>query len=159
MSKHSATSPPRWPLRLLRRVLNPNYWEELEGDMEERFYEDLQKHGLAKARRRYSWGAIKLLRPALVKQLSGDVRLNQYGMLRHNLIITLRNFLRYKMSFLINLVGLSSGLACVLLIYLWVNDEQRIDKFHDNASRLFHVLKISPDANGDRVTRDTAPVR
>jgi hypothetical protein len=36
----------------------------------------------------------------------------------HNLLLTYRNFLRFKGSFFINLAGLSTGLACTLLIYL-----------------------------------------
>ena len=53
-------------------------------------------------------------------------------MFRHNILITYRNFLRYKSSFLINLLGLSTGLACTLLIYLWVADELSVDKFDRN---------------------------
>lgn len=43
--------------------------------------------------------------------------------------------------FLINLTGLSTGLACTLLIYLWVSDELSIDKFHDNGDRLYKVME------------------
>ncbi len=53
-------------------------------------------------------------------------------MLRHNLLLIYRNFKKFKGTFFINLVGLSTGLACVLLIYLWVNDEMSVDKFHKN---------------------------
>ena len=59
-------------------------------------------------------------------------------MFKHNLLITYRGFLRNKTSFLINLVGLSTGLACALLIYLWVSDELSIDQFHEN--ELYQVL-------------------
>jgi putative ABC transport system permease protein len=52
-------------------------------------------------------------------------------MFRHNFLITYRNFLCYKSSYFINLAGLSRGLACTLLIYLWVNDEVHIDKYHE----------------------------
>jgi hypothetical protein len=62
-------------------------------------------------------------------------------MFRHNILITYRNFLRYKSSFLINLVGLSSGLACTLLIYLWVADELSVDRFHRNDDQLYQVLR------------------
>lgn len=62
-------------------------------------------------------------------------------MFRHNILIALRNFRRYKSSFLINLIGLSTGLASVLLIYLWVNDEFSMDKFHEKDGRLFQVMR------------------
>lgn len=60
-------------------------------------------------------------------------------MLRHFLVLTIRNFRRNKTAFLINLIGLSTGLACVLLIYLWVNDELSVDKFHENDTELYTV--------------------
>ncbi|WP_106791550.1 ABC transporter permease [Aquimarina sp. Aq78] len=68
-------------------------------------------------------------------------------MLRHNLILFLRNIKKYKSTFLINTIGLSSGLACVLLIYLWVNDELKVDKFHDKDSRLYQVMVNNEQLN------------
>lgn len=61
-------------------------------------------------------------------------------MLRHNFLIIFRNLKRDKSSFFINLIGLSTGLACTLLIYLWVNDELHVDKFHEKDKQLFQVL-------------------
>ncbi|TCD00326.1 ABC transporter permease [Pedobacter psychroterrae] len=52
-------------------------------------------------------------------------------MFRHHLLLAYRNFKRYKSSFFINLIGLTAGLSCTLLIYLWVNDEVQMDGFHD----------------------------
>lgn len=62
-------------------------------------------------------------------------------MLKHNLILIYRSFLRFKSTFIINLIGLSIGLASTLLIYLWVNDELHIDKFHEKDSRLYQVME------------------
>lgn len=61
-------------------------------------------------------------------------------MIRHNLIVILRNFGKYKSTFIINLLGLSTGLTCAILIALWVTDEYRMDKFHALDSRLYRVL-------------------
>jgi len=69
-------------------------------------------------------------------------------MIKHTLLLILRNFKRFKGTFLINLVGLSTGLACAMLIYLWVNDELSIDNFFENPNRLFQVLQNTYDANG-----------
>ena len=61
-------------------------------------------------------------------------------MLQHHLILIYRSFKRFKSTFIINLIGLSSGLASALLIYLWVNDELHMDKFHEKDRRLYHVM-------------------
>jgi predicted permease len=61
-------------------------------------------------------------------------------MLRHNLLIIFRGLKRFKRTFVINLVGLSVGLASALLIFLWVNDELSVDKFHEKDKRLYQVI-------------------
>ena len=53
---------------------------------------------------------------------------------------------------MINLVGLSSGLACVILVYLWVNDELAMDKFHEHDERLYQVRRNVPVAPGELAT-------
>ena len=64
-----------------------------------------------------------------------------------------RNFKNDKQFSLLNLLGLSSGLACALLIYLWVSDELSIDKFNAKDDRLYQVMKHIPDGTGALVTQ------
>jgi putative ABC transport system permease protein len=61
-------------------------------------------------------------------------------MLKHYLLSIYRSFKRFKSTFLINLIGLSTGLACVLFIFLWVNDELHFDKFHEKENQLYQVM-------------------
>ena len=68
-------------------------------------------------------------------------------MLRHTFILIYRNFQRFRSTFFINLIGLSSGLACALLIFLWVNDELSVDKFHEKDDRLYQVMENQQHAN------------
>lgn len=75
-------------------------------------------------------------------------------MIRHNLIVILRNFRKYKSTFFINLLGLSTGLACTILIALWVADEYGMDKFHALDNRLYRVL-INNELNGKIETSST----
>lgn len=60
-------------------------------------------------------------------------------MLTHALKLAFRNFQRHRGSFLINVIGLSAGLACTLLIVLWVSDELAVDAFHEKDDRLYQV--------------------
>ncbi len=76
-------------------------------------------------------------------------------MLKHNLLLIYRNILRAKSFFLINLFGLSTGLACTLLIYLWVRDELAMDKFHQNDARLFEVMEHQQYATEIMTTTST----
>ena len=77
-------------------------------------------------------------------------------MFRHNFLIAFRNFNRSRVPFFINLVGLSVGLACTLLIYLWVNDELSVDAFHEKGDRLVQVLQNMPTPNGI-ITNENTP--
>ena len=60
-------------------------------------------------------------------------------MLRNYLIVTLRNLLKNKTYSLINIAGLSIGIACSLLILLWVFDELSFDRLHPKVDRLYQV--------------------
>lgn len=63
-------------------------------------------------------------------------------MLSNSWKITWRNFKKDKQFAFLNLVGLSTGLACVLMIYLWVRDERSIDGFHQHDKRLYQVMQV-----------------
>jgi ABC-type antimicrobial peptide transport system permease subunit len=52
---------------------------------------------------------------------------------------------KFKTSFIINFIGLSTGLACTFFIYLWVNDELHFDKFHKNDPLLYQVMELSKE--------------
>ena len=79
-------------------------------------------------------------------------------MLHHSLLLIYRNFLRAKSYFLINLVGLTTGLTCTLLIYLWVNDELKMNKFHEKDARLYSVMEHQKYATDIMTTTSTPGV-
>jgi putative ABC transport system permease protein len=66
-----------------------------------------------------------------------------------------RNLIKDKQFSLLNLLGLSTGLACILLIWLWVSDELSVDKFND--SQLYEVMKTDPTADGNVITFPSTP--
>ncbi len=57
----------------------------------------------------------------------------------HHLKITLRNIIRHKGYAFLNIFGLAAGMACCILIGLWVLDELNYDRFHTNASSICRV--------------------
>jgi len=61
---------------------------------------------------------------------------------------TWRSLLRDRQFAVLNLVGLSVALSCVLLIYLWVSDEMSVDKFHADNDRLYQVMSHSKLPDG-----------
>lgn len=76
-------------------------------------------------------------------------------MFRHNFLLIYRNFKRFKSTFFINLVGLSSGLACSMLIFLWVTDELSVDKFHEKEAQLYQVMANYKHIDGIKTNMET----
>ena len=58
-------------------------------------------------------------------------------MIKNYFKIALRNLIRHKAFSAINILGLAMGMACSLLILLWVQDERSIGNFHENGKRLY----------------------
>lgn len=64
-------------------------------------------------------------------------------MVRNYLVIALRNLRKYKGFSVINIAGLAIGMACCLLILLFVVDELSYDRFHEKADRIYRIQSHS----------------
>ena len=80
-----------------------------------------------------------------------------FTMFKNYLKISFRNLWRAKGYSAINLAGLATGMACFILILLWVQDELSYDKFHENTNRLFRVVRLDRDDPSQGVCRAGAP--
>jgi len=81
----------------------------------------------------------KAMRHALCAMRKGEKMFKNY------IKIILRNLARQKGYALINILGLAIGIACFILIALWVFDELSYDQFHEKKQRIFRVNTISSD--------------
>ncbi len=69
-------------------------------------------------------------------------------MFRNYLKTAIRNLTRNKIYTIINVSGLSIGLACAMLIILYVKDEVSYDRFHKNVGNIYRVVNRNFDADG-----------
>lgn len=69
-------------------------------------------------------------------------------MFKNHLKIAWRNLLKDRQFTLLNVLGLSAGLACALFIFLWVTDERSYDKIFANDKQLYQVMEHRK-ADGD----------
>ncbi|MEM7375452.1 MAG: ABC transporter permease [Bacteroidota bacterium] len=141
MNTPSPPRPPVWLLRFFRWFCHPDYVEDIEGDLLERFSGIVEETEINKARRRFFIEVLLLFRLSLIRPFDRQCSLISYSMLKHNILISFRGFMRHKTTFIIHLIGLSTGLSCASLIYLWVQDELRIDKFHKHDAHLYQVMQ------------------
>ncbi|MGZ8525879.1 MAG: ABC transporter permease, partial [Chitinophagaceae bacterium] len=63
-------------------------------------------------------------------------------MIKNYLKIAWRNLVRNKTFSLINIVGLAIGLACFIMIALYVTDELSFDRYNEKADRIYRVNSI-----------------
>ena len=62
-------------------------------------------------------------------------------MIKNYLTIAWRNLCKNKIFSTINILGLALGMACSLLIMLWVRDEYGVDAFHANSKQLYRIYE------------------
>ncbi|HVU94782.1 MAG TPA: ABC transporter permease [Puia sp.] len=73
-------------------------------------------------------------------------------MLKNSLTIAWRRLVKHRQFSLLNILGLSTGLACAILIYCWISDELDVDKYNHNDNRIAQVLLNSPSSDGQAIT-------
>jgi len=69
-------------------------------------------------------------------------------MFRNYLKTALRNMQRNRLFTGLNIFGLATGLACSILIFLWVKDELSYDRFNPGAERIFRLTGKVKDIEG-----------
>ncbi len=61
-------------------------------------------------------------------------------MFKNHITVAIRTLLRHKVYSFVNISGLAVGIACCMLIMLFVQDELSYDQFHKNADQIYRVL-------------------
>ena len=61
-------------------------------------------------------------------------------MFKNHITVAIRTLLRHKVYSFVNISGLAVGIACCMLIMLFVQDELSYDRFHKNADQIYRVL-------------------
>ncbi len=140
MNEHQDARPPEWPLRLLRFFLKEQYVEEIEGDMEEMFLSNAEASSLKRAQRIYAFETLKLLRPSLLKHIKTTPTFTPYAMYKNYFKIAWRNLVKKKAYSFINIFGLGLGIACCVLIFMFVQDELSYDTYHTKRDRIYRVI-------------------
>src|SRR5678810_208632 len=78
-------------------------------------------------------------------------------MIKNYLKIAWRSLLKQKGFSSINIFGLATGMACSLLIFLFVKDETSYDRFHNDAGQIYRVVKDFVNDDGSRLPDATTP--
>ncbi|WP_323756448.1 ABC transporter permease [Roseivirga sp.] len=132
--------PPVLLRKLLKRIISPEIYDEVEGDLAELFQERLHDMSMARAKWRYFIDVLCSLRNFGLKR-----KLTFYNplvMYKNYFKITFRNLLKYKGYSFINIFGLALGMASCLLILLFVNNELSFDGFHEKKANIYRLDEV-----------------
>src|SRR4029078_11195983 len=78
-------------------------------------------------------------------------------MIKNYFKIAFRNLLRYKGFSSINIFGLAAGMACSLLIFLFVKDELSYERFNKGFASIYRVVKDFVNEDGTQIPDATTP--
>lgn len=137
--------PPKYAQRLLRWFCQSQFLEEIEYDLDELFEENLKTSGPRLARNLYWRDVLRHVKPFFIRNPFVYQRQNSTAMWSNYLKIALRSFWRSKIISSINVLGLSLGLACCLMVFFHIKDELSYDQFLDNGNQIYRVLNMEPD--------------
>jgi len=77
-------------------------------------------------------------------------------MLKNLIRLSLRSFKRQRVYIVINILGLSIGIACSLLIALYVINEAGYDKFNTKRDRIYRTI-LNGKIGGQEITASSSP--
>lgn len=151
LSEHKTRrEPPSWSTRFLAWFIKKDYFEDIQGDLEEEFQQLAEDKTVSKARAWYNFQIVKLFRPSMIKKLEPQDSIEkETTMFKNYLKIGLRNLWKYKSSTVINVIGLSTGLAAFILIALFVKDEYSYDAHFKGAEDIYRVTVKNYTNDGD----------
>ncbi len=78
-------------------------------------------------------------------------------MIRNYLLIALRNFKRQKLFAVLNMFGLALGLACAILIFLYISDELQYDTMHPYHEDTYRIGCTFTNPSGQEFDNTVAP--
>lgn len=155
-TKHgNGNQPPRLADWIVRKFLDTGLLEELLGDLHELHEERVVQRGRVLASLLYWIDAAHLLIGfSTVKIFSKS---NSTMMIKSIFKIAFRNALKQKQFTLLNVGGLTLGIAAALIIGLYVFDEMTYDRFHTKGDRIYRINQPMIWNNWDEQFSSTGP--
>jgi len=133
MIKNNRSSFGLW---LLGRLIDRDKNYGLFGDVEELYHTWREEKGRATAERLLWMQVLRTIPHYIYHRLYWS-----WIMLKNYLKIAIRSLKRRKTYAFINIAGLAAGLACCMVMLLYVSNESSYDRYHQDADRLYRVLE------------------
>jgi len=132
--------PPKLANLILRWFCREDLLEDIEGDISEIFFKQSRDTSQRKASILYFWNVIRFFRWSNFRKPNMNNQNNVMGMYKNYFKISLRSMARYKGYTMLNILGLTVGLASFILTFLYVQNEFAFDRFHKNGDNIYRLL-------------------
>ena len=142
MKNRSDFSPPGLAKLLIRMMARSGNSPYLLGDLEESYNRSLKDRGVLYSYLWYWYQALMPFPDFLITKFSWSLI-----MFKNYFKIALRNIKKQKGYSVINISGLAVGLACCILMLMWIHDELSFDRFHKNSNELYRVISKIQTSN------------
>jgi len=123
--------------RILEKLVSYHVRYGAIGDFTEYYYNITQRKGVFTARLWLLFQIVRIIPSYTMDSIQGSL-----AMFNNYLKITVRNMRKYKGYSFINIAGLSIGMACCILIFLYVREETSYDNYHKDKDRIFRIGTI-----------------
>jgi len=141
--------PPRPAARIIRRIERRRTNHSIHDDLLEAFTRIRERRGYAAACLWY-WSQSLVL--AIYESVTGAKW--RFLIMQNYLKPAFRNAVRQKRYSLINVIGLAVGIACGILIFVYVNYELSYDAYHPDAGRIYRAATHLKMYNSDFISAD-----
>ena len=131
--------PPRLGFRILRRFCPPSLVESVEGDLIEAYERHLKQHRRWKANMIFLYQVIRFFRWGIISRNHPTMYFFNHSLIGNHLKLAVRNYRRHLGYSLINLTGLSVGLAVCFILFSYTRQELSYDDFHRDIEKMYRV--------------------
>lgn len=140
------TKVPAIPHAFFKWYCKRDRYEELHGDLEEFFFENVAERGLLRARFYYLRDIIRCCQPYAWKK--PKIYTNTHIIMFRNYFKTaLRSTLRNPVTSFINVFGLSMAIGICIVVYAFIKRDSDVDRFHEHKDNVF-LTTFYADRNG-----------
>jgi len=136
-----------WIFRFLSWFCPDQLYEEIEGDLIEKFIRDVKEFGEKSAKRRLMWNTIRFFRAEIILRNTFSLPLLRMYMFSNYVKVAFRSFQKQSAFTALNVIGLSVGMAASLLILQYVKYERSFDTFHSRVEDI-HRIQYNVRHNG-----------
>ena len=131
--------PPRFIFQFLRWFCPDHLYEEIEGDLIQRFNRDSTKYGTARAKLLLIVNTIRFFRLGILTRNRFNYTFTRNLMIRNYARLIVRQAQRNKVASGINIIGLTLAIIVCLLIAQFVSFEYSFEQFNKNVDRTYRI--------------------